>query len=334
MFSLQNIQFVHPYFLLLLLLIPLVGIFYWHKQKKQQITIKLSSLKALENSTSWRGKLREGLPILRALAFILLVIALARPQRMLKEEQIKAEGIDIAMVIDLSSSMLAKDFDPDRLEVSKLVAAEFVSKRRYDRVGLIVFAGEAFTQCPLTTDHQILQSFLANLQCGILEDGTAIGMGLAAAVNRLKDSEIATKVVILLTDGVNNSGYIKPITAAEIAKSYGIKVYTIGIGTTGSALAPTSRLPGGRYKFSLVPVEIDESLLQEIAEMTGGKYFRAVSSQSLQEIYNEIDQLEKTEIEVSVMKRYSEEFHWFSAFAFFLLTLELLLRYTLLRSIP
>jgi len=330
----KNLFFVHPYFLLLLLLIPLVGLWYWYQQRQQQVTIVISNTKGVQHTTSWRQTLRRLLPFFRALVFGALVIALARPQRPLKEEQVKAEGIDITLVMDLSSSMLARDFEPDRLEASKIVAAEFVEKRPYDRIGLVVFSGEAFTQCPLTTDHNIVQVSLSNLSCGLLEDGTAIGMGLAAGVNRLKDSPVKSKVVILLTDGVNNVGYIQPLTAAEIAKTYGIKVYTIGIGTTGSALAPVKRLPGGRYQFGLVAVEIDEELLQQIADMTGGKYFRATSSESLQQIYNEIDELEKTKIEINILKRYSEEFYWFVGFAFFVLTIELLLRYTVLRSIP
>ena len=294
----------------------------------------MSSLKSVEGQQSFRGRLRALLPLFRALAFASLVIALARPQETLKEEEIKAEGIDIALVMDLSSSMLAQDFKPDRLEVSKRVAGEFVDKRTFDRIGLAVFAGEAFTQCPLTTDHRVVKEFLASLKCGILEDGTAIGMGLATAVNRLKDSEAESKVVILLTDGVNNAGYVKPITAAEIAREFEVKVYTIGVGSTGDALTPVSRRSDGRYIFGLARVEIDEGLLTQIAEMTGGRYFRATSEEGLEQIYAEIDQLEKTEIEVTSIRRYSEEFRRFAFFGLLLLGLEILLRYTLLRTIP
>lgn len=289
---------------------------------------------AISSVGNWRGKLRGILPVLRALAFIALVIALARPQLTLKEEEIKAEGIDIALVMDLSSSMLAQDFKPDRLEVSKRVAAEFVDKREFDRISLAVFAGEAFTQCPLTTDHRILKEFLANLKCGILEDGTAIGMGLATAINRLKDSEAKSKVVILLTDGDNNAGYIKPITAAEIAREFDVKVYTIGVGSRGQAYTPVSRRSDGEYIFGLANVQIDESLLIKIAEMTGGKYFRATTETSLEKIYEEIDALEKTEIEVTSIKRYSEEFHRFALFGMLMLLFEILLRYTVFRTIP
>jgi len=259
---------------------------------------------------------------------------MARPQLTLQEEEITADGVDIMMVMDLSSSMLAQDFKPDRLEVSKRVAADFVSKREHDRIGLSVFSGEAFTQCPLTTDHRVVKEFLADLRCGLLEDGTAIGMGLATAVNRLKESESKSKVVILLTDGVNNAGYIQPITASEIAREFDVKVYTIGVGSTGDALTPVSRRSDGKYIFGLARVEIDEELLAQIADMTGGKYFRATSAESLERIYAEIDQLEKTEIEVTTIKRYSEEFHHFALWGLILLVLELFLRYTVFKTIP
>lgn len=294
----------------------------------------MSSLKSVENSTSWKGRLRALLPILRILAFIALVVALARPRELFQEEEVKAEGIDIMLVMDLSSSMLARDFEPDRLEVCKRVATEFIDKREYDRVGLSVFAGEAFTQCPLTTDHRVVKDFLANLECGLLEDGTAIGMGLATAVNRLKDSESKSKIVILLTDGVNNAGYVQPETAAEIAREFEIKTYTIGVGTNGDALTPVNRRSDGQYMFGLARVEIDEGLLEQIAEMTGGKYYRALSEQGLEDIYDEIDRLEKTEIEVTVFKRYQELFHVFVWIAMLILVLEVLLRYTIFRAIP
>jgi Ca-activated chloride channel family protein len=263
-----------------------------------------------------------------------LIVALARPQLTLKEEQIKAEGIDIMLAMDLSSSMLAQDFKPDRLTVSKVVASDFVDKREYDRIGLSVFAGESFTQCPLTTDHRVVKDFLGGLTCGILDDGTAIGMGLASAVNRLKDSEAKSKVVILLTDGVNNSGYIKPLTAAEIAREIGVRVYTIGVGSIGEAVSPISRRSNGTYVFGIARVEIDEALLAEIAQMTGGKYFRATTAEGLEEIYREIDRLEKTEMDIKVMRRYSEEFRFFLWLGLGLLFFELLLRFTLLRTIP
>lgn len=325
---------MHPYFLLLLLLLPVIIWWYRKQYKHRYASLRMSSLKAVENSTSIKGKLRALLPILRLLAFLTLVIALARPRELFKEEEVNAEGIDIMMVMDLSSSMLARDFNPDRLDVCKRVAIEFVEKRPYDRIGLSVFAGEAFTQCPLTTDHRVVKDFLSDLTCGTLEDGTAIGMGLATAVNRLKDSESKSKIVILLTDGVNNAGYIKPETAAEIAQEFNIKTYTIGVGTNGDALTPVNRRSDGQYLFGLARVEIDEELLQQIAEMTGGQYYRALSEEGLEDIYDEIDRLEKTEIEVSVFKRYQELFHIFIWMAILFLGLEIVLRYTIFRAIP
>ena len=334
MFGIKNLEFVNPELLLLLLLIPAIAVWFFVKKKDQHVSIKMSNLESIANISTIRSTLRRYLPLLRALALAALVIALARPRQTLKEEDIKAEGIDICLVMDLSSSMLAQDFKPDRLEVSKRVASDFVSKREHDRIGLSVFSGEAFTQCPLTTDHRVVKEFLAGLRCGMLEDGTAIGMGLATAVNRLKESESKSKVVILLTDGVNNAGYIKPITASEIAREFEVKVYTIGVGSTGDALTPVSRRSDGKYIFGLARVEIDEELLAEIATMTGGKYFRATSAESLERIYAEIDQLEKTEIEVTTLKRYSEGFHHFALWGLILLVIELFLRYTVFKTIP
>lgn len=329
-----NYNFIQPEFLLLLVLLPIVAFWYYYRSKQYFPTFRMSSLEGVTNTRSYKAIIQRILPFLRAAVFIALVLAMARPQEMLKEEDIKAEGIDIMLVMDLSSSMLARDFTPDRLEVSKTVASQFVNKRPYDRIGLAVFSGEAFTQCPLTTDHRILKEFLSNLRCGILEDGTAIGMGLATGVNRLKDSEAVSKVVILLTDGVNNSGYIKPITAVQIATQFNIKVYTIGIGSIGKAVTPTSLISKGRYKFELASVEIDEELLKEIAEMTGGAYFRATSKEGLEEIYSRIDQLEKTEIEVTTIRRYTEEFHIFALIGLLLLFIEILLKYAVVRGLP
>jgi Ca-activated chloride channel homolog len=332
MFS--NFSFQHPWFFLLLLALPAIG--WWRRKRasQQEVTVKMPTLEVAAGLKSWKADFQKLLPWLRALAFASLVVALARPQLTLKEESIKAEGIDIFLAIDLSSSMLAQDFNPDRLEVCKRVAIEFVEKREHDRIGLAVFSGEAFTQCPLTSDHRVLTDFISQLRCGILEDGTAIGMGLATAVNRIKDSPGKSKVIILLTDGVNNAGYVKPLTAAEIAKEFGIKVYTIGVGQEGTAVSPISRRSDGSYVMGMARVEIDEELLQQISGMTGGKYFRATTARSLQKIYDEIDRLEKTEIEVTRVKRYSEEFYRFVWLAIFLLVLEMLLRFTVLRSIP
>ena len=330
---LENINFLNPYWFLGLLLIPAMGTWYFLQREKRYANLNLPSLEAFGES-SWRGKLRILLPILRALTVASLIFALARPQKTLKEQEITADGVDIVLVMDLSSSMLAQDFNPDRLEVSKMVASDFVDKRQYDRIGLAVFAGEAFTQCPLTTDHRVLKEFLAGLQCGILEDGTAIGMGLSTAVNRLKDSEAKSKIVILLTDGDNNAGYIKPLTAAEIARELGVKVYTIGVGSRGSARTPVRRRSNGDYVFGLAEVKFDEDLLKQLSEMTGGQYFRAIDKQSLEQIYQTIDQLEKTKIEVTTIKRYSEEFYIFALLGIVFIVLEILLRYTVFRTIP
>ncbi len=329
-----NYEFQHPWLLLLLLIIPIMV--WWHNWGSSLGPAKmvLPHIDNLEGAYSWKSLLFKAMPYFRYAGITLAILALARPQLILKEEEVKAEGIDIMLVMDLSSSMLARDFDPDRLTVSKEVAKNFVDKRKFDRIGLVLFAGESFTQSPLTTDHRIIKEFLDQLESGMLEDGTAIGMGLASAVNRLKDSASESKVVILLTDGVNNVGYIKPMTAAEIAKETKVKVYTIGVGTIGNAISPMSRRSDGRYVFGLTRVEIDEELLTEISELTGGKYFRATNELGLERIYEEIDVLEKTEIEISVFKRYSEEFRFFLTMAMIVLALEWLLKLTILRTIP
>jgi len=333
--TLYNITFANPGFLLLLALIPLLAFWYYYRHKKRYASFQFSNLQAFGGRSSLRGLLRSILlPALRLGALGLFIVALARPQATLKEEIVKAEGIDIMLVTDISSSMLAKDFNPNRLEASKKVAMDFIAKRPHDRIGLTVFAGEAFTQCPLTTDHAVINRFLTDLKVGILEDGTAIGLGLASAVNRLKESEADSKIVILLTDGENNAGeYVKPLTAAEIAKELGVKVYTIGVGTIGRALAPVGRRGNGEYVFGQAQVRIDEKLLKEIAKMTNALYFRATNQQSLVAIYNQIDKLEKTEIEVTTIKRYSEEFYPWVLLGLILIGLETLLRYTIFRTI-
>ena len=331
----KELSFRNPYYLLLWALIPLIYFILKKYYTKKTDTINLpESSSLLKFKKNWRVTLRPYLIIFRLLAFILFILALARPQLALQEEKVNAEGIDIMLTVDLSSSMLAQDFKPDRLEVCKRVAAQFIDKRKYDRLGLVSFSGEAFTPCPLTSDHDILKEYLANLQCGLLEDGTAIGMGLGTAVNRIKDSDAKSKVVILLTDGVNNAGYLKPITAAEIAVKYNVKVYTIGVGTSGAALTPVSRRSDGEYIFGLAQVEIDEPLLREMASLTGGKYYRATNERSLENIYAEIDKLEKTTLEVTRFKRFKDLYFWFAVFALFLLITERLLRITVFRSTP
>jgi Ca-activated chloride channel homolog len=331
---LKNIEFANPEFLLLLLALPLIAWWYRGKYKTHYAPITMSNLAMFRGNSSWRGRLRFLLPILRGLAFLVLTVAMARPQKLLNEEDVQADGIDITITLDLSSSMLAQDFEPDRLEVAKKVASDFVEKRAYDRIGLVVFSGEAFTQCPLTTDHAVVKEFLANLQCGFLQDGTAIGMGLATAVNRMKESQTKSKVIILMTDGVNNAGYFKPEDAMELAKTLGIKVYTIGVGSTGEAMSPVGRRSDGKYVFGLVPVEIDETLLQNIAQSTGGRYYRATNAQELEQIYGEIDRLEKSRIDVTTLKRRSEAFTNWAMVGLILLILELGLRYTVFRTIP
>jgi len=330
----NNIEFLHPYLLLLLAVIP--GIWWWwiKSNTNRYPVMRLPMLPAESIGWSFKSLAAKALPYFKLLAGVLLIIALARPQKTLEEKEIKAEGIDIFMVMDLSSSMLAKDFKPDRLEASKKLAAEFVDKRKYDRIGLAVFAGESFTQCPLTSDHKVLKEFLAGLRCGFLEDGTAIGMGLAAGVNRLKESLAKSKVMILLTDGVNNAGYIQPLTAAEIAKEFQVKVYTIGVGTEGTALSPVSKRRNGEYIFGMARVEIDEALLKEISTMTGGQYFRAKNERSLQLIYEHINKLEKTEMDVTVIKRYEEQFPILIMIALGIFIFDRVMRWTILRVLP
>ena len=330
---LSNIHFASPWWFLGFLVIPYMIWWQYFAKKSVAATITISDLSSLKKVTTWKERVYPWLPILQILSILFFIIAMARPQLTLKEEKIKAEGLDIMMVMDLSSSMLSRDFDPDRLEVSKMVAKEFVAKRVHDRLGLVVFSGEAFTQCPLTMDHQIVTDFLSSLQVGMLADGTAIGMGLATAVNRLKDSKAKSKIIILLTDGVNNAGYIDPNTAADIAKEMGVKVYTIAVGTMGQALSPVNRRSDGQYMYAMAQVEIDTELLQKIAEMTDGKYFRAIDRQSLENIYTEIDRLEKTEIEIDIFKRYKDEYRIFLYLGLAMLLLWWLLKATLFRTI-
>ena len=276
--------------------------------------------------------LRHLLFACKVLAIVFLVTALARPQSSNSWQTYSSEGIDIVLGLDISTSMLARDFTPDRLEAAKEVATKFILERPQDRIGLVVFAGESFTQCPLTTDQAVLVNLLREVQSGMIEDGTAIGLGLANAVNRLKDSPAKSKVVILLTDGVNNRGSIAPVTAAELAKTYGIRVYTIGVGTYGEAPYPV-QTPFG-IQLQNVPVEIDEAVLKQIASVTGGQYFRATDNDKLQQIYNEIDQLEKSKVEVKHFSKREEQYFWFGLVGMLLLVTEALLRYTLLRKIP
>lgn len=329
-----QIEFAHPeYFYLLLLLLPVIA-WYIYKQKSMQAAIQVSTTEPLiDTPKTLRNYLRHLPAILRILVFILLIVVLARPQSTNRWENTITEGIDIVLSLDISGSMLARDFKPDRLEASKDIAVEFISGRPNDRIGLVVFSAESFTQCPLTTDRAVLVNLFKDIRSGMIEDGTAIGVGLANAITRLKDSDAISKVIILLTDGVNNQGSIDPLTAAELAKSFGIRVYTIGIGSMGTAPYPVQDVFGRTYLQDM-PVEIDEATLQQIADMTNGKYFRATNNQKLREIYAEIDQLEKSKIDVKEFSKKQEEYFLFALSAIILLLLEILLRYTVLRRIP
>lgn len=328
----SNLYFVNPEAFLLLLILPIIWA--WLRKREQFVKLRFSTLEGFGKTTSIRAKLNIWLAnTLRILTFIALVIALARPQAVFEEQIIEAEGIDIIISMDISSSMLSEDFQPNRLVASQKLAAEFVESRTYDRIGLTAFAGESFTKCPITTDHKIVKQFLSELECGKLQDGTAIGMGLASSVKALSKSKAKSKVIILLTDGENNAGYIQPMTAVEMAKAFNIKVYTIGVGSMGEALTPIGRRADGTYPMGYARVVIDENLLREIAGNTDGKYFRATDENGLKKIYSEIDQLEKTKMEVEIVKRQSDKFFFFVFWAIIFLSLEILLRNTIFRRI-
>lgn len=327
----HNIAFENGWFLWFLLVIPLLIVYYIYRQGKASAPVTLSTARFLAGGKkTFRHYLRHILFVLRLMAIAAVTVVIARPQNVDKWQSSSTEGIDIIMALDVSGSMLARDFNPDRLEASKNVATEFISGRPYDRIGLTVFSGESFTQCPLTTDHAVLINLLREVKSGIIEDGTAIGVGLATAINRIKDSDAISKVVILLTDGVNNTGSIDPVTAAEIAKTFGIRVYTVGVGSMGFADYPVQTPFGMRYQ--KMQVEIDEALLQRIAEMTGGQYFRAVDNTSLQRVYAEIDKLEKSKIETREHSKREEVFMPWALAAVILLGLELLMRYLLMKN--
>ena len=330
----EGIEFVNKEFFWLLLALPLAVLWYLFKYKKQTAELKISSLKGFKITNSWLPKLRHILFVFRLLALALLIMALARPQSVDVSTKTKTtRGIDIVMAIDVSASMLAKDLSPNRLEALKKVAAEFIKGRPNDRIGLVEYAGESYTKTPITSDKAIVLQSLKTIKYNtIIEGGTAIGMGLATSVNRLKDSKASSKVIILLTDGVNNSGFIDPKIASELAVEYGIKTYTIGLGTNGMALSPVAILPNGNFQYGRIQVEIDEELLKEIAEVTGGKYFRATNNKKLEEIYDEINKLEKTEIEEFKYYNYEEKYRPLVILAGLLLLMELLLRFTIFRS--
>ena len=328
-------RFADPYLLFLLLTVPVLILIHIRQRKPQTVTLRYSNLQIVKTVGKSRWALyRHFLFSLRLLAVIFLIIALARPQSGSKEEEIMTEGIDIILALDISSSMLAEDFKPkNRLEVAKIVAEDFVKKRKNDRVGMVVFAGESYTQCPLTLDYGVLLNFIEDVKIGLIEDGTAIGMALANAVNRLRASKAKSKVIILLTDGRNNAGELHPLTAAQVAKAVNVRIYTVGAGSRGTALYPVQDPIFGK-RYQRLPVEIDEELLQKLSELTEGKYFRAVDKKSLEDVFEEIGQLEKTKIEVKEFTRYEELFPFYMILGLIFLGLEVILINTKFRKIP
>ncbi|WP_315543706.1 VWA domain-containing protein [Capnocytophaga leadbetteri] len=329
----KNIVFANPEFFWLLLLLPLMLLWYWYWNKKSQANVTFSTTIAFKKTKSWSDALYHLLFVLRMIAIALIVVALARPQTHSENAKTKiTDGIDIVMAIDVSASMLSQDLKPNRFEALKKVASQFVKDRPNDRIGLVIYAGESYTKTPVTTDKSIILNALSEITYGQIEDGTAIGMGLATAVNRLKESKAKSRVIILLTDGVNNTGFIDPQTAAELAAEYGIKVYTVGIGTNGMALSPYALNADGSIIYRMQQVDIDEPLMKKIAQVTKGRYFRATNNQKLQQIYDEINQMETTKIEEFKYTEVDEKFRWWVLVAGFLLLLEFVLKHTLLRN--
>ena len=330
----DNIVFKNPEFLWLLLLIPVIIFFMYYFRFKKVSNLKISSFDNFKTK-SFKSKLYPLLNTLRIISIALVIIALSRPQEISNSSRTKtSSGIDIVIAVDISSSMLAQDLKPNRLEALKSVASEFINDRINDRIGLVIYAGESYTKTPVTSDKEVVINSLTEISFdGIIDDGTAIGMGLAISVNRLKDSKAKSKVIILLTDGVNNSGFIDPSTAADLASTYGIKTYTIGLGTNGNARAPVALNPNGSFRFGITKVEIDEDLLNEVADKTGGKYFRATDNRKLEEIYEEINKLEKTEVEAIKYSDIDEKYRPFALLAFVLISLELFLKYVIFRSV-
>lgn len=330
----KEVSFLNPEFFWLFLLLPAVVLWQLWKRKQQSPTLKISSVKGFKAQKSLLAKLKPFLFVFRLLALSSLIIAMARPRKVDISSQTKStKGIDIVMAIDVSGSMLAKDLKPNRMEALKKVAENFVEGRPNDRIGIVVYASEAYTKTPVTSDKAIIQEAIQSIKYdNVLKDGTGIGMGLTTAVNRLKDSKAKSKVIILLTDGVNNAGFIEPETASQIAREYGIKVYTIGIGTNGNAMSPYAYAPNGGFLFRMMPVEIDVNLLQTIARNTGGKYFRASSNSKLESIYKEINKLETTEIQELKFYDYDEKYRLFVWIAGILVLIEFGLRNTVYRS--
>jgi len=330
----DNFTFENPQFFWLLLLLPIAAVWYFWKRNKQRAEVRISSIKGFKVKSSMLPVLSHSLFVLRLLALALMIVAMARPRTTnISSKTSSTQGIDIVLAIDVSASMLARDLQPNRLEALKEVAGEFIKGRPGDRIGLVEYAGESFTKSPITSDKSIVLSALADTEFNtVLENGTAIGMGLSTAVNRLKDSKAKSKVIILLTDGVNNAGFIDPKIASELAVEYKIKVYTIGLGSNGVALTPVGILPNGQFQYGNQKVEIDEKLLQDIAQTTSGKYFRATNNEKLEEIYKEIDSLEKTDIEEFKFYNYADEYRPLLLIAGLLLLLEFLLRSTIFKG--
>jgi len=328
----KNISFGAPWFFLLALLLPVMIIWYFKKNSDQQAGVKVSSVKSFAGLGNWRTSMRHLPFVLRLLALAFIIVAMAKPQTKSEQQQAEGEGVDIVLCVDVSGSMTAQDFTPNRMEAAKKVAGEFIDRRLTDRIAIVIFSGESFTQCPLTTDRAVLHSAVENIRNGLLEDGTAIGDGLSTSVDRLRSSKSKSKVVILLTDGENNGGLIGPDNAKEIAKAFGIKVYTIGVGTDGYAPFPVKTDLG--VVMQQQKVTIDEKLLKAIAGETGGKYFRATDNASLQNIYKEIDTLEKSKVEIASLTRYTEKFFPFVMIALALLLMEVVLRFTVLKKFP
>lgn len=329
----NNLTFANPNLLYLLLLIVPVVVWYVLNHKRTHASIQVSTIKGIgKNHLTYKHILRHVVFAFRVLVIALIIMAIARPQSTLSWKDEQSEGIDIVIALDISSSMLARDFEPNRIEAAKDLAIQFISGRRNDRIGLVVYSGESFTQCPLTTDYPVIINMFRDIKVGMIEDGTAIGNGLATAVNRLQDSDAKSKVIILLTDGVNNQGEISPAMAADLAQTFGIRVYTIGVGSIGSAPYPVQTPYGTQIRN--VPVEIDEEILKDIAFKTNAEYFRATDNTKLGQIYDQIDQLEKSKIEVKQFSQKDEEFLLFVLLATLLLLTDMILRNTLLRQIP
>ena len=329
-----NITFLNPEFFWLFLVLPLAIAWYFFKRKEEKPTLKISSLQGFKATQSILPKLKPLLFVFRIIALSALIVAMARPRTVdVSNKTNSTNGIDIVIASDVSGSMLAKDLKPNRMEALKRVASDFVEARVNDRIGVVVYAAEAYTKTPVTSDKAVVLEAINSIKYdNVLQDGTGIGMGLATAVNRLKDSKAKSKVIILMTDGVNNSGFIEPIMASEIAAEYGIKVYTIGIGTNGNAMFPYAYAPNGGFLFKMMPVEIDQELMKKIAKKTGGKYFRAQDNSGLENIYNEINKLEKTKVEELKYVNYDEKFRPLVWLAGLLLLIEIVLRNTIFRS--